>query len=180
MSDALFVLERRFELRALYMLTACLWGLAISALWFHDWWLLIIAIMASLFNGHIGASLHKNRQKSFGQLTGASEGLREFEGSTSDLNSGDLIIVKKSARKFIILCVITSFVVAFHFQLTLLAVTISTLAVWIFSLIVTDSGITNLQPGMAVTADIKTGRRKIISYLLSPFARQIGEVGHER
>jgi hemolysin D len=29
----------------------------------------------------------------------------------------------------------------------------------------------NLSPGMAVTAEIKTGRRRIISYLLSPLAR---------
>jgi hemolysin D len=46
--------------------------------------------------------------------------------------------------------------------------------------IMTDAGPAELQPGMGVTADIKTGRRAIISYLLSPFAHQIDEAGHER
>jgi hemolysin D len=46
--------------------------------------------------------------------------------------------------------------------------------------IMTDAGLAELQPGMGVTADIKTGRRYIISYLLSPFAHQIDEAGHEQ
>jgi hemolysin D len=46
--------------------------------------------------------------------------------------------------------------------------------------IMTDAGPAELQPGMGITADIKTGRRRIISYLLSPFAHQIDEAGHER
>ncbi len=46
--------------------------------------------------------------------------------------------------------------------------------------IMTDAGLAQLQPGMGVTADIKTGRRSVISYLLSPFAHQIDEAGHER
>jgi hypothetical protein len=37
-----------------------------------------------------------------------------------------------------------------------------------------------LQPGMAVTAEIKTGRRTIIDYLLSPLARRTNESLHER
>jgi hemolysin D len=37
-----------------------------------------------------------------------------------------------------------------------------------------------LQPGMAVTAEIKTGRRTIIDYLLSPIARRTQESLHER
>ena len=44
----------------------------------------------------------------------------------------------------------------------------------------TDAGPVELQPGMAVTADVKTGRRRVISYLLSPFAHQIEEAGRER
>jgi hemolysin D len=44
----------------------------------------------------------------------------------------------------------------------------------------TDEGLSRLQPGMAVTADIMTGRRTIMSYLLSPFAHQIDEAGRER
>lgn len=46
--------------------------------------------------------------------------------------------------------------------------------------IVTDAGRVALEPGMAVTADVKTGRRRVISYLLSPFAHQIEEAGRER
>jgi hemolysin D len=37
-----------------------------------------------------------------------------------------------------------------------------------------------LRPGMAVTAEIKTGRRTIIDYLLSPIARKTSESLHER
>ncbi|MHB8530829.1 MAG: HlyD family type I secretion periplasmic adaptor subunit [Caulobacteraceae bacterium] len=37
-----------------------------------------------------------------------------------------------------------------------------------------------LVPGMAVTAEIKTGRRTIIDYLLSPLARRTSESLHER
>ena len=46
--------------------------------------------------------------------------------------------------------------------------------------IVTDTGPVALEPGMAVTADVKTGRRRVISYLLSPFAHQIKEAGRDR
>ncbi|MEA3014204.1 MAG: rane fusion protein hemolysin [Sphingomonadales bacterium] len=35
-------------------------------------------------------------------------------------------------------------------------------------------------PGMAVQAEIKTGRRRIIQYLLSPISRTINEAGRER
>ena len=37
-----------------------------------------------------------------------------------------------------------------------------------------------LRPGMAITAEIKTGQRSIISYLLSPLARRAQESLHER
>ena len=37
-----------------------------------------------------------------------------------------------------------------------------------------------LRPGMAVTAEIKTGRRSVIDYLLSPLARRANESLHER
>jgi hemolysin D len=37
-----------------------------------------------------------------------------------------------------------------------------------------------LSPGMAVTVEIKTGSRRIISYLLSPLARYRQEVMRER
>jgi hemolysin D len=38
-----------------------------------------------------------------------------------------------------------------------------------------DDRLVNLSPGMAVTAEIKTGSRRVISYLLSPLLRY----GHE-
>ena len=37
-----------------------------------------------------------------------------------------------------------------------------------------------LEPGMGVTAEIKTGRRSVISYLLSPLARNTADAAHER
>jgi hemolysin D len=37
-----------------------------------------------------------------------------------------------------------------------------------------------LMPGMAVTAEIKTGERTVIDYLLSPIARRAQESLHER
>jgi hemolysin D len=43
-----------------------------------------------------------------------------------------------------------------------------------------DDKLVNLGPGMAVTVEIKTGRRKIIGYLLSPLLRYKEEVLRER
>jgi hemolysin D len=43
-----------------------------------------------------------------------------------------------------------------------------------------DGEVRSLQPGMAVTAEVKTGRRTIIDYLLSPLARKTNEALHER
>lgn len=46
--------------------------------------------------------------------------------------------------------------------------------------IATEQGWTLLEPGMAVTAEIKTGRRRVISYLLSPLVRYRQEGLRER
>jgi hemolysin D len=43
-----------------------------------------------------------------------------------------------------------------------------------------DNRLIRLTPGMAVTAEIKTGRRRIISYLLSPLIQHANESLHER
>jgi hemolysin D len=43
-----------------------------------------------------------------------------------------------------------------------------------------EEGLVNLGPGMAVTVEIKTGSRRIISYLLSPILRYKQEVLRER
>ena len=43
-----------------------------------------------------------------------------------------------------------------------------------------DDKLINLTPGMAVTVEIKTGSRRIISYLLSPLQRYRADVLHER
>jgi hemolysin D len=44
----------------------------------------------------------------------------------------------------------------------------------------TEDGQVPLGPGMAVTAEIQTGRRRILDFLLSPIVRRIQESGHER
>jgi len=38
----------------------------------------------------------------------------------------------------------------------------------------------NLAPGMAATVEIKTGKRKLIEFLLSPLTRMTNEAGRER
>ena len=43
-----------------------------------------------------------------------------------------------------------------------------------------EDKLVNLGPGMAVTVEIKTGVRRIISYLLSPLARYKQESLRER
>jgi len=44
----------------------------------------------------------------------------------------------------------------------------------------TEQGTLPLEPGMTVTAEIKTGQRHLISYLLSPFMRYRHEALRER
>jgi hemolysin D len=44
----------------------------------------------------------------------------------------------------------------------------------------TEEGTTALEPGMAVTAEIKTGQRRVIEYLLSPLLRYRHEAIRER
>lgn len=44
----------------------------------------------------------------------------------------------------------------------------------------TEQGIADLEPGMAVTAEITTGRRSILEFLLSPVTRMRKEALHER
>jgi len=44
----------------------------------------------------------------------------------------------------------------------------------------TEQGPLPLEPGMTVTAEIKTGQRHLISYLLSPFMRYRHEALRER
>ena len=44
----------------------------------------------------------------------------------------------------------------------------------------TETGRTELEPGMVVTTEIQTGRRRIIDYLLSPLQRGVSEGLHER
>jgi hemolysin D len=43
-----------------------------------------------------------------------------------------------------------------------------------------DGGRMNLSAGLATTAEIRTGRRRIIEFLLSPLARRVEEAGRER
>jgi hemolysin D len=46
--------------------------------------------------------------------------------------------------------------------------------------IIVDGNIVPLSPGLAVTADVRTGSRRIISYLLSPLQTSIQQAGRER
>jgi hemolysin D len=43
-----------------------------------------------------------------------------------------------------------------------------------------ERNLVNLSPGMAITAEIKTGSRRIISYLLSPLLKYRQESLRER
>ena len=43
-----------------------------------------------------------------------------------------------------------------------------------------DDRMVNLSPGMAVTVEIKTGSRSVLSYLLSPLRRYRQEMLRER
>lgn len=44
----------------------------------------------------------------------------------------------------------------------------------------TENGKVQLTPGMAVTAEVQTGKRRLISYLLSPLVRKVSESMRER
>lgn len=46
--------------------------------------------------------------------------------------------------------------------------------------IIRDGEVARLSPGMSTTADIRTGRRSILSYLISPIDKARQEAGHER
>jgi hemolysin D len=43
-----------------------------------------------------------------------------------------------------------------------------------------EGKVVNLSPGMAVTVEIKTGRRRVIEYLLSPLLKSVNESLRER
>jgi hemolysin D len=43
-----------------------------------------------------------------------------------------------------------------------------------------DGKTVNLAPGMAATVEIKTGKRKLIEFLLSPLMKMTNEAGRER
>ena len=43
-----------------------------------------------------------------------------------------------------------------------------------------DGKIVNLTPGMAATVEIKTGKRKLIEFVLSPLMKMTNEAGRER
>jgi hemolysin D len=49
-----------------------------------------------------------------------------------------------------------------------------------FSVPVGEGRSTPMSPGMAVSAEIRTGQRRIIEFLLSPLSRSIQEAGRER
>ena len=46
--------------------------------------------------------------------------------------------------------------------------------------ILADGQVVQLKPGMSVTAEIKTGKRRVIEYLLSPVMKYLNESMRER
>ncbi len=106
MSQALFALERRFELRALYMFQAIMTGLTLVALFRFDWKLLGVCILALLLNGVIGRGLHKNREKTFKQLAAGSGDEAEVVDEKPTLQ--EYKMVGWSAKKFITLAAATA------------------------------------------------------------------------
>ena len=46
--------------------------------------------------------------------------------------------------------------------------------------IMVDGRLLRLEPGMAVTAEVKTAKRRVIAYVLSPIAKSVQEAGRER
>jgi fatty acid desaturase len=113
MSQALFALERRFELRALYAFSACLLGAAIVAIVYSDWGLMGICVVAMFLNGLIGQGLHKNRHKSFSRL--AAGGAGEQEAVREEPDFEDDYKIARSATKFMFLLALTGAVIAYHF-----------------------------------------------------------------
>lgn len=114
MSQTLFALERRFELRALYVFSVGLFGIIIAAIMHSDWWLIGICIAALFLNGLIGQGLQKNRRKSFSQLSAGSAG--ESQEPSEEPTSDDFYMVARSATKFMLLVVIAAGVIAYHFD----------------------------------------------------------------
>jgi len=43
-----------------------------------------------------------------------------------------------------------------------------------------DDGTVRLTPGMAVTTEIKTGKRRVVEFVFSPLAKATEEAGLER
>ena len=43
-----------------------------------------------------------------------------------------------------------------------------------------DGKTVRLSPGMAVSVEVKTGKRRVAEYLLSPIAQHVSESGRER
>jgi fatty acid desaturase len=129
MSKALFALERRLEVRGLYVFFVCLLGLAAFGVLHGDWWLLAICFVASSLNGMIGQGLQKNRQKSFKQLAARSD---LGEAQTADKpGSIDFHIVARSATRFMALIALVGAVVAYHFDEPLWRVIATGVIAWL-------------------------------------------------
>lgn len=135
MSQALFALERRFELRALYVFAAALVGVLVVAIVREDWWLVGICVVAFLLDGAIGQGLRKNPSKSFSELAAGSAG--ESEIPQRELEPVEFRAAAKSVMKFIALVVLTVAAIAIHLSQPWWVIGCAALAAWLLSIFLT-------------------------------------------
>jgi hypothetical protein len=90
----LFAAERRFEVRALYVLQFFVFSVGAAAILNFDWWLLGICLVSAFLNGVIGQGLVKNKHMTFAQLSQGSK------GETSDAPNlySDRFLARSSAN----------------------------------------------------------------------------------
>jgi hypothetical protein len=150
--ETLFSLERRFELRALYVVITVLVGMAIFAMVYSDWSLLGILLAAIFVNGLIGQGLQKNRTKSLSQLAAGSA--YESHDVTSEPSTADFHMIARSAVKFMLLLTITTTVVTYHFGMEWWVIIAAAIGGWALSIVLTFAAIWKSAPSrLAINID---------------------------
>jgi hypothetical protein len=132
-SQALFALERRFELHVLYVFQAMLLAVAVYAIVIRDWWLVGTCVVAFFLNGLIGQGLQKNRRKSFAQLSGGSAGEPQ---TPADLpGDAELFLLMRTVIKFRRLAVLTAAVVTYQMGQRWWVIVGAAVAAWAVSML---------------------------------------------
>ena len=108
--QALFALERRFELRSLYIYNSAFLAILTFGVINFDWQLAGICVVAFILNGLIGQGLGKNRFKSFSQIAAAET------SSLAEPSNVEFRKVYPSFAKFIVLMFLSGGVLAYHFN----------------------------------------------------------------